>query len=128
VAVLGLVIFGLLGLSLRNIPFKSGLFNGWVSHSSKNSYRSKYLTFRGFVSCPIKIEEPRQMTFTYTLNAEKGRLDLILKHPNHTEHELVSVEENAIEGSTVVQFPVSGKYRLRIVGTKTRGNFEVEWS
>ena len=123
-----LVIFGVLVLSFRNIPHKSGLFNGWVSHFSKNSYRSRYLTFRGYVSCPIKIEEPQQMTFTYALNAENGRLDLFLKHPDHTEHELASVEGNAVEGSTEVQFPVSGKYRLRIVGTRTRGNFEVEWT
>jgi hypothetical protein len=115
-------------LIFRYVPHKSGLTDGWASHFSKNSYSSKYRSFRGYVSIPIKIHEPHEKTITYSLNAENGNVKVVLKRPDHTEHTIASVEEGTLEGSEDVRFPIRGRYRLRIVGAKTKGSFNVEWT
>ena len=107
---------------------KNGDFKDWNQKDTKNSDAATYESFDGFVSIPLRIKESRDKTFTYKLNAEEGSLKLVIKHPDHTEDEIVSCTGETIEGTKDFHFPSEGKYRLRISGAKTKGSFSVEWT
>jgi len=118
----------LLFITFLNSTYKSGSFNMWISRYSKTSYRATYSWFNGFVSIPIKIDTPQEKTFTYEINVEKESLKLTLTHPNKSEHPIEICEGGTIETTKTVEFPTTGKYRLRIIGKKTKGSFDVKWS
>jgi len=97
----------------------------WSENSGKDHIRATYMRFSGTEKKVIKLDEGDTLLIDYQSEVNEGKLTLTLTDPEGNEVASLSADT---EGTRTIDAPESGKYALWIMGDKTGGSFEIEWS
>lgn len=97
----------------------------WSGNSGKDHIEAKYKKFTGTEKKRIRLEEGDTLVIDYQSEVDEGTLTLTVTDPEGNEVASLTADT---EGTENVDAPQSGKYTIWIMGDKTGGSFEIDWS
>lgn len=111
-------------VSKNRFMIDSCFTNMSTEYSTFNSLNMKYGYLNGTKHKNIKLSSGDELTITYSSKVEKGSLEIFLLDP-----EKQSVKNILDDNSGKFKYMVkkSGKYSLKVVGNKTKGQFNLSW-
>lgn len=116
--ILALVLFPVFtGLSSSG----SGTRIGWQETKTPESWNAGYSYFQGYRQRVVNIDNA-PTTLHAEIHAEEGTFTLRITDPQDTV-----LYEEAFSESTVLDIPIPGKVRVRVIGEKAQGGFWIVW-
>ncbi|MNC39499.1 hypothetical protein D3C76_57270 [compost metagenome] len=96
----------------------------YVGSSTPHQIKASYWLLSGTEKKTLKLKEGDMLLLSYASKVEKGELSMKLYDP---DHKLFKELETNKEGEEELEIQKSGSYKLKIVGTGTRGSFKVSY-
>lgn len=121
--ILFIIIIVLTILTFCGCIYKSGVFMNLKTDYSENHMNASYSSFDGEISQKISFEKNDKVSVSFTFSKEKD--EKICFEILDINGEALIEKENIFEGSIIM--PEKGKYTIKVLGEKTKGDFNLEW-
>lgn len=96
----------------------------WVGSNIGSNLHASYKLFTGNEVKKIKAKSGETIIIDYQSKVEKGDLSIKLYDPDDTLIKEFATNEAGVEE---IKADKDGKYKIKIVGEKTTGNFKVDY-
>ena len=121
------VILGILLLSgtiICSCLMESGTKVGYVGNSYGNTLNASFYYFDGIESKKVKFDKGDKVTIVYSIELEKGALQVNLK--DQAGKEIFSKSEGSGEATFTVN--ETQNYSINIIASKAKGKYNLTWS